>query len=138
MQITRRYGVHNRKLVQVIGEMERHSEQPLGSAELAALVGVTPRQLERLFRLHLDDTPSGFYLALRLEKARHLLRQTDMGVLEIGLACGFESSSYFSRCYRNRFAACPSQDRHEHPASETAPPGTHTQRPTRSTTDQRI
>lgn len=138
MQITRRYGVHNRKLVQVIGEMERHSEQPLGSAELAALVGVTPRQLERLFRLHLDDTPSGFYLALRLEKARQLLRQTDMGVLEIGLACGFESSSYFSRCYRNRFAACPSQDRHEHPASETAPPGTHTQRPTRSTTDQRI
>ncbi|MDT4862396.1 HTH-type transcriptional regulator CdhR [compost metagenome] len=115
MQIASRYDVHNKKLVQVIGEMQRHSEQPLGSRQLAELISVTPRQLERLFRQHLDETPSNFYLALRLDKARQLLRQTDMSVLEVGLACGFESSSYFSRCYRARFASCPSQDRHEQP-----------------------
>ncbi|MDO9625608.1 MAG: GlxA family transcriptional regulator [Pseudomonas sp.] len=117
MQIASRYDVHNKKLVQVIGEMQRHSEQPLGSRQLAELINVTPRQLERLFRQHLNETPSNFYLALRLDKARQLLRQTDMSVLEVGLACGFESSSYFSRCYRTRFATCPSQDRHEHPAA---------------------
>ncbi|MNF42870.1 HTH-type transcriptional regulator CdhR [compost metagenome] len=117
MQIASRYDVHNKKLVQVIGEMQRHSEQPLGSRQLAELISVTPRQLERLFRQHLDETPSNFYLALRLDKARQLLRQTDMSVLEVGLACGFESSSYFSRCYRARFASCPSQDRHEQPAA---------------------
>jgi AraC family carnitine catabolism transcriptional activator len=117
MQIASRYGVHNKKLVQVIGEMQRHSEQPLGSQALAELVKVTPRQLERLFRQHLNETPSSFYLALRLDKARHLLRQSDLSVLEVGLACGFESSSYFSRCYRARFATCPSQDRHEHPTA---------------------
>ncbi|MEX6500439.1 GlxA family transcriptional regulator [Pseudomonas zhanjiangensis] len=116
MQIASRYDLHNKKLVQVIGEMERHSEQPLSSQALADLVKVTPRQLERLFRHHLDETPSGFYLNLRLDKARQLLRQTDMSVLEVGLACGFESSSYFSRCYRARFATCPSQDRHEQSA----------------------
>ncbi|MNQ39477.1 HTH-type transcriptional regulator CdhR [compost metagenome] len=115
MQIASRYDVHNKKLVQVIGEMQRHSEQPLGSRRLAELINVTPRQLERLFRQHLGETPSNFYLALRLDKARQLLRQTDMSVLEVGLACGFESSSYFSRCYRARFASCPSQDRHEQP-----------------------
>ncbi|OHC26714.1 MAG: AraC family transcriptional regulator, partial [Pseudomonadales bacterium RIFCSPLOWO2_02_FULL_63_210] len=117
MQIASRYDVHNKKLVQVIGEMQRHSEQPLGSRQLAELVNVTPRQLERLFRQHLHETPSNFYLALRLDKARQLLRQTDMSVLEVGLACGFESASYFSRCYRSRFASSPSQDRHEHPAA---------------------
>lgn len=116
MQIASRYDVHNKKLVQVIGEMQRHSEQPLGSRQLAELINVTPRQLERLFRQHLHETPSNFYLALRLDKARQLLRQTDMSVLEVGLACGFESASYFSRCYRSRFASSPSQDRHEHPA----------------------
>jgi len=115
MQIASRYDVHNKKLVQVIGEMQRHSEQPLGSQQLAELINVSPRQLERLFRQHLHETPSTFYLGLRLDKARQLLRQTDMSVLEVGLACGFESSSYFSRCYRTRFATCPSQDRHEHP-----------------------
>jgi AraC family carnitine catabolism transcriptional activator len=117
MQIASRYDVHNKKLVQVIGEMQRHSEQPLGSRQLAELINVTPRQLERLFRQHLNETPSNFYLALRLDKARQLLRQTDMSVLEVGLACGFESSSYFSRCYRARFASSPSRDRHEQPAA---------------------
>lgn len=116
MQIASRYDLHNKKLVQVIGEMERHNEQPLSTQALAELIKVSPRQLERLFRQHLGETPSTFYLGLRLDKARQLLRQTDMSVLEVGLACGFESSSYFSRCYRARFATCPRQDRHEQPS----------------------
>lgn len=111
LQIASRYGVSNRKLVQVIGEMERHTEPPLTTLELAERIQVTRRQLERLFRLHLNDTPSNFYLGLRLDKARQLLRQTDMSVLEIGVACGFETPSYLSRSYRAKFGVCPSQDR---------------------------
>ncbi|MNC64476.1 HTH-type transcriptional regulator CdhR [compost metagenome] len=61
--------------------------------------------------MHLDDTPSGFYLRLRLDKARQLLRQTDMSVLEVAVACGFESASYFTRSYRARFERCPREDR---------------------------
>ncbi|MHA5861042.1 HTH-type transcriptional regulator CdhR, partial [Pseudomonas aeruginosa] len=102
LQVATRYGVSNRKLVQVIGEMERHTEPPLTTLELAERIQVTRRQLERLFRVHLDDTPSNFYLGLRLDKARQLLRQTDLSVLQVSLACGFESPSYFSRSYRAR------------------------------------
>jgi AraC family carnitine catabolism transcriptional activator len=112
MEIATRYGISNRKLVHVIGEMERHTEPPLDTLELAEGIQVTRRQLERLFRLHLNDTPSNFYLTLRLDKARQLLRQTDMSVLDVSLACGFESQSYFSRCYRGRFGCCPREDRH--------------------------
>ncbi|CAM3603321.1 HTH-type transcriptional regulator CdhR [Pseudomonas reidholzensis] len=111
MQIASRYGISNKKLVKVIGEMERNTEQPLNTQVLADAVQVTRRQLERLFRLHLADTPSGFYLRLRVDKARQLLRQTDMSVLEVSIACGFESASYFTRCYRARFACCPRKDR---------------------------
>lgn len=117
MQIANRYGLHNKKLTRVIAEMERCSEQPLSSQALAELVNVTPRQLERLFRQHLNTTPSSFYLALRLGKARQLLRQSDLSVLEVSLASGFESASYFSRCYRARYARSPNQDRHEHLAT---------------------
>ncbi|MBU1332570.1 MAG: GlxA family transcriptional regulator [Gammaproteobacteria bacterium] len=116
MQVASRYDLHNKKLVRVIGEMERHSEQPLPCEALAERVGITMRQLERLFRHHLHSTPSAFYLGLRLDKARQLLRQSDLSVLEVSLACGFDSASYFSRCYRKHFAASPSQDRHERPA----------------------
>jgi AraC family carnitine catabolism transcriptional activator len=111
MEIASRYGINNKKLVQVIGEMEQHTEPPLSTLQLAELAKVTRRQLERLFRLHLDDTPSNFYLRLRLEKARQLLRQTQMSVLEVSIACGFDSPSYFTRSYRARFACCPREDR---------------------------
>ena len=111
MQVATRYGIHNKKLVQVIGEMEQHSEPPLSTSQLALGINVTRRQLERLFRLHLNDTPRNFYLGLRLEKARQLLRQTDLSVLDISIACGFESPSYFTRSYRARFSCAPRQDR---------------------------
>ena len=62
MQVASRYGIHNKKLVQVIGEMEQHSEPPLSTSQLALGINVTRRQLERLFRLHLNDTPRNFYL----------------------------------------------------------------------------
>ncbi len=111
MQIASRYGISNSKLVQVIGAMERNTETPLNTLELAESVQVSRRQLERLFRLYLKDTPSGFYLRLRLDKARQLLRQTEMSVLDVSIACGFDSPSYFTRSYRARFQRCPREDR---------------------------
>ncbi|MCE7764501.1 helix-turn-helix domain-containing protein [Pseudomonas putida] len=111
MQIASRYGISNKKLVKVIGEMERNTEQPLNTQVLADAVQVTRRQLERLFRVHLDITPSNFYLDLRLDKARQLLLQTDMSVTQISVACGFEQPTYFSRRYKGRFGLSPRQHR---------------------------
>ena len=116
LQISARYRVHNAKVTQIIGFMEQHLETPLSSDALALRVGVTRRQLERLFQDHLHVSPVHFYLGLRLGRARHLLRQSSMDVLEIALACGFASASAFSRAYRRQFAVAPSQDRHETPS----------------------
>ncbi|MEZ2349952.1 GlxA family transcriptional regulator [Caballeronia sp. RCC_10] len=111
MKIAARYGIHNRKLIQVIGVMEQHMEEPLSPDALADSIGVTRRQLERLFCAALKDTPTHFYLGLRLTRARELLQQTDMSILAVCVACGFESPSHFSRTYRARFNASPRQDR---------------------------
>jgi len=69
MQIAARYGIHNRKLIQVIGVMEQHMEEPLSPDALAEEIGVTRRQLERLFCSAMKDTPTHFYLGLRLARA---------------------------------------------------------------------
>ncbi|MEI5997933.1 GlxA family transcriptional regulator [Paraburkholderia bengalensis] len=111
MEIAARYGVHNRKLIQVIGVMEQNMEEPLAPTDLAQEIGVTRRQLERLFCSALNDTPTHFYLQLRLDRARELLQQTDMSITAICVACGFESPSHFSRTYRARFGASPRHDR---------------------------
>jgi len=118
LQVAQRYGIANRKLIRVVERMERHTETPLGTLELAAGIQVTRRQLERLFRLHLQTTPSTFYLQLRLDRARQLLQQGEASVLDVALACGFESASYFSRCYRQRFGLSPREDR---PRRSSAP-----------------
>ncbi len=115
LQISARYKVHNAKVVQVIERMEQHIETPLSSEALAAAIGVTRRQLERLFQDHLRVSPLQFYLRLRLERARHLLRQSSMGVIEVGLACGFAAASAFSRADRRHYALSPSDDRKEKP-----------------------
>ncbi|TDN61363.1 AraC family transcriptional regulator with amidase-like domain [Paraburkholderia sp. BL10I2N1] len=119
MEIAARYGVHNPKLIQVIGAMEQHMEDPLAPDELAQEIGVTRRHLERLFCSALKDTPTHFYLQLRLTRARELLQQTDMSITSVCVACGFESPSHFSRTYRARFGASPRRDR----SASSRPPG---------------
>ena len=111
MEIAARYGLHNAKTIQVVRLMQQHIEDALPVDDLARLINVTRRQLERLFSAHLGDTPSRFYARVRLERARELLRETGMGILAVGVACGFASASHFSRAYRIHFGVSPKDDR---------------------------
>ena len=111
MEIAARYGLHNRKTIQIVKLMQEHIEDPLTADDLASMISVTRRQMERLFGTHLRQTPARFYVGVRLDRARELLRQTDMGILAVGVACGFCSSSSFSRAYRARFGSSPKDER---------------------------
>ena len=106
-----RYGVNNTKLLSAIAQMEQHIETPLAIDALAMNVNITRRQLERLFQASMGESPAGFYLNLRLERGRQLLQQTDLSIMEVSLASGFESPSYFARCYKKRFERSPRDDR---------------------------
>ncbi len=106
-----RYSIHNPKLLDVIKLMENNLEEPMTRQELADTAKVSVRQLERLFGKHLQNSPSLFYLQLRLERACYFLRQTAMPVSEVAVACGFVSFSHFSRSYRKQFGRSPSEER---------------------------
>ena len=111
MQARERFGVSNEKLLRALAYMDAHLEEPASKAQLAAVAGVSIRQLERLFAQHLELTPTEHYLRLRLDRARTLLRQTTLSVMETAVACGFVSTSHFSRAYRARFGASPKSER---------------------------
>ena len=96
-----------------LAAMEAEREEPLSIAEIAALAGVSHRQLDRLFASHFRRTPGQVYRGLRLDRAHGLVTQTDLPLAEIAVACGFASPAHFSRAYRQRFARSPSQDRVE-------------------------
>ena len=106
-----KYGLHNIKLLTVLEIMESNLEQPIESEQLAVLVNISRRQLERLFRTHLQSSPVEYYARLRLTKGRQLLQQSSLSVMEIALACGFSSASAFARAYRLLFEHSPSRDR---------------------------
>jgi AraC family transcriptional regulator, glycine betaine-responsive activator len=104
-------GVFHHHLIQAAELMEANIEEPLSLDVVADKVGVSRRQIERLFKRHLGMVPSKYYLEARLRRARALLMQTDLSVMEIAVACGFESPPHFSRCYRGEYGCTPSAER---------------------------
>ncbi|BDA83315.1 HTH-type transcriptional regulator GlxA [Aureimonas sp. SA4125] len=106
-----RLGISSPKLEAVVGAMEGQLEEPLGRAALARIAGLSLRQLDRLFSAHLGTSPERFYLSLRLDRARQLLRQSGLSATEIAVATGFASGSHFSRAYRQKFGVPPTGER---------------------------
>jgi transcriptional regulator GlxA family with amidase domain len=99
------------KLSEAIALMEANLGEPLATEDIAQLVGVSRRQLERLFKQHLDALPSRWYAELRLAQARRLLQESSQSILQIGLACGFSSGPRFSNAYRAHFGRTPRDER---------------------------
>lgn len=99
------------KLAAAIDLMQVHVEQPLTTTAIAARIGVSRRQLERLFQAHRQCTPRDYYMRLRLAHARVLLLETGLSILNVALASGFVSQSHFGACYRRHFGHTPREER---------------------------
>ena len=128
--LTHRLGTSQPKLVDAISLMEANLEEPMSLDELSRHVGLSRRQLERLFQKHVHCVPTRYYLELRLARARQLLLQTSRPIVDIAFACGFVSAPHFSKCYRDRYGVPPRDERRRGrpPAggrdAAHAPPGT--------------
>jgi transcriptional regulator GlxA family with amidase domain len=108
-----RLGVQNSKVLTIIELMEANLAEPLSLLEIANRVDLSRRQIERLFRSEMGRSPARYYLEIRLDRARHLLIQSSMPVVEVAVACGFVSASHFSKCYRELYSRSPQQERME-------------------------
>jgi transcriptional regulator GlxA family with amidase domain len=95
------------KLIDVINLMENNIEVPLSLPSIAEKCNLSLRQIERLFHKYRDVTPSQYYLSLRLMHAKQLLLNTNHSVIDISIATGFETQSYFTACYRKYFGSSP-------------------------------
>jgi AraC family transcriptional regulator, glycine betaine-responsive activator len=111
LALSERTGVHHPALLDVIGAMEANLETPLPLPALAAHAGLSLRQLERHFAAQLGQRPAAYYRGLRLGRARQLVQQTGLSMLEVAVATGFSSATHFAREYRRLFGHAPSQDR---------------------------
>ena len=106
--------VGSARIKEALELMEANLGEPLPTEDIARLVGISRRQLERLFRQHMDTLPSRYYLELRLKATRRQLKQTSQSILQIGLSCGFVSGPHFSTAYRTFFGHTPREERARH------------------------
>ena len=102
-----RNGMRNIHLAKAIQRMHDTIEAPLSPAVIAFEIGISIRQLERLFGKYLNSSPKKYFMEIRLERARHLLIQTESSIIEVAFACGFESPGHFSRVYKATFGTTP-------------------------------
>jgi transcriptional regulator GlxA family with amidase domain len=111
ISLPERIGTNNRTIISAVALMERRLADPLPRDVLAKAAEVSVRQLERLFVSHIGTTIGEHYMSLRLARARTLLRQTSLSLLQIAAECGFSNSSHFAKVYRMKFGIPPSRDR---------------------------
>ncbi|RIY02576.1 GlxA family transcriptional regulator [Aureimonas flava] len=115
-----RFGITNAKLSRLVAAMEASVDAPLDLSVLARQVGLSRRQVERLFRTHLGRTPSDFYLGLRMERARMLVARSSLDLADIARNCGYESPAFFARVYRRHFGVSPAAARQAAKAGRAA------------------
>lgn len=106
-----RYSGTDEKVTRVVELMSRNIEDPLSLKRISDEVSLSTRQIERLFKKHLQVSPMQYYMSLRLEKARQLLEMTNMPVIEVAIACGYVSSSHFSKSFKDHFSMLPGRTR---------------------------
>ena len=111
--LAERIGTTSRPVLDAVAIMEDHLADPLSLDQLAALVGVSGRQLNRLFGRHLGVSAMAYCRKLRLEKSRQLLRASPLNLTQIALSTGFAGSSHFSSSFRSAFGATPGSVRRQ-------------------------
>lgn len=101
-------------LVEVCQQMHKREYLVEGRGALMRLANRTPEYVGRVFKTHLDTTPSRFINNLRLDYASDLLLKTDRPVIEICYDVGFENLSHFYHLFKARWVCSPNQYRKLH------------------------
>jgi len=111
MELLLRHKTRHPRLLKAIQLMQTYTENVLSCQEIGKQSGLSVRQLERLFKHQLHTTPAAFYMQRRLERGNHLLEQSTLTVTQVATACGFNSASYFSKCYQKQYKLSPREER---------------------------
>jgi transcriptional regulator GlxA family with amidase domain len=87
--------------------------EPISIAEVADMVGITPRHMERAFKSSVGLNPTQYYRKLRMEAARQIVCYTNDRISDIAGSVGYSSLQTFAKHYRNAFDVTPKEDRNQ-------------------------
>lgn len=101
----------DKRIANAINLMENTISEPLPMAELASELGVSVRHLERQFNEVFNDTPARFYKRLRVKRAKAMLEETMLSIVDISVATGFGSTQTLAKSMKDEFGMSPKKIR---------------------------
>ena len=102
-----RVGIVDRRLRRAIEFMHDNCGREISLAEIAASVFVSEFHFARLFKKITATAPHAYLAAIRIERARKLLSETDLNITEIGARVGYNSQSHFTKIFREATGLTP-------------------------------
>ena len=91
--------------------IDEHYSESITIDEIAESVSLSVSECLRCFRSTIGTTPIQYLKSFRIKKAAELLTNTEMKIVDIGIICGFQDMSYFSKTFRNIYGCTPSKYR---------------------------
>ena len=101
--------IFSQRVLKVIRTMEENISEPISMQEMTKIVGMSTRQIERVFQETFDQSPGKFYRLIRAKKARALIEETLIPLVEIAVATGYGSVSTLARTIRAEYGETPAQ-----------------------------
>jgi AraC family transcriptional regulator len=100
-------GLTGHQIKQVVDFILAHLSQDLSLEALAEQIGFSPAHFARLFRQTTGESPHRFVLRQRVERARHLLQETDAPLVQIAAECGFANQSHLTQVFKAHLGLTP-------------------------------
>lgn len=101
------------RIQRMLTHIHQHFAGKLTVSDIAASAGICGREAQRCFRRVLKQSPADYVRQYRMQMARGMLMDADRSILDIGMACGFENPSHFSRIFRENTGQTPSEYRRQ-------------------------
>ncbi|HQR34236.1 MAG TPA: helix-turn-helix transcriptional regulator [Blastocatellia bacterium] len=102
-----RAGLVDRRLRRAIEFMHDNCGKELSLAEIAAAAYLSEFHFARLFKKITGVTPHAYLAAMRIERARQLLAESDLPIVEVGATVGYASQSHFTKVFREATGMTP-------------------------------
>ncbi|WP_409296258.1 bifunctional transcriptional activator/DNA repair enzyme AdaA [Peribacillus sp. SCS-26] len=102
---------HESLVQEIAAYLAGHYKESVTLADISRQIGVSASYLERVFKAETNETPRSYLDKVRIDKAAHMLRQTDLSGAEISYEAGFHSLSNFYKVFRSLMHCSPGEYR---------------------------
>lgn len=100
-------GLGEKRLKRVLAYIDAHLAENIGLQDMATVAGLGQHHFATMFRQSMGRSPYRYVIERRIERSKNQLRQNNLAIIDIALACGFADQSHFTKHFRRIVGTTP-------------------------------